>query len=1758
MPDTAPIAPAMDASDTGPWNWPPQGQSNVPSVQGGFEAPKEPEPQEPLASAPEQDFQITDIPKLVQEPDFKNSTPDKQEDMFDHLVGSVTSQHAQDFTPQQWQDYNKMVDANRQSFSPSTASSVLHGAGETVSSLGKTIAAGVGSVAPGLQHPIEMGKTVASSAAYDVGSAGNNIYHFVSRHIPGTHGYELDKKMAEIRSRIDSGELLGSPSKQAKQIKQWSKDLLPLQQQGNLLAEQRHKLTKPENALLLSHYIHTHNPKYWEALRRDVTSSSGDDFARQYHTDISESNGAKAFDAWYGKGSHEHLIGASDPMNLLFFMRAAKTASAISKVAKAANFTGEMAGFGVLNAIRNDPASSMSDIGEEALKSILAGTILHFGAKGVKSLLAKKKISPEGQSAPETTEPPTTQSDEIRQPSTEEMGAHPNGRESTGSENGSTSGPSDQGEAPAGTGEEAKVAPPAAPQPGDTIAHADTDARAVAAGFEIPERGTRWTEAGATAEAADRMKDSTYATRLVQFLLQNPEVRIDPVNAIVLGEHLGRLADEFERQREELKRRPDPAGSARLSELEQSYRDALEVTTKAGSQAGSEMRARQIARAKAALESLPSILSTMEAKNGGPLDAETRAQVEKDFDEKKAAEAASAAAQKAAEDNKTAEVTPPVTESVKRSRKASKQQFLDALSKAAEDARKRLRGETGGTVMATIDPLGLTNYAIIGADYIARGVVKTAELGAALIKEFGEAIKPHINEIIAASRAYHEKAKTDWKESATTAKEGLLANASVGTPEELNALAAQVARAHVYADPSLTGEQPEHAKELISRVRADLAKVGQNLSESETARAITGYGPKPAPKRTAAQKRLSELKAQILAQEKLEDAQKGILPWIRRTFAPQSDPVRRKLTELRDEVRKITDKEVEAGRMKSGQHKREKQLENQIADIEAQIAAPGHKGRSPLSPLPETARSKELTARRDALRAHLNDLRAEEVRKEQVRRRVGALRERLNDLLSRLATGDREHPEAPKAEDSPEIRTLKGQIASVQREMRAEDRTMTPSPTQEELYNQRRIKAAKASEAHYKELLARKQFNRQLPKTHPLNQEAQQAVDAAKEAKDAFEQAAEDSGARAEQRLQSTLERLRDRVAQINSILEGGQPKSGPTRQEPKSPEYSALKNERDRLNKVLSNQRLAKAKSAREAADAAARAMDEQIATLDRITADARKRRRPLVRQEAELQELRESRGWVDAPALERYKKLRQARIARDEAAAREVQKTGRVPVKKSRRQIELDDRVRELEVQAVRANNKLKATISAVEYRNLPPWARGLRRLSDFFREAAISGYHTAGKLAGFASLRQFDTAAKEMSGLLLSRLPYFRELMQDARFESAGGTFAEDAKARGNYLLTLVKTEFSKGLRQGFQQLRTGEHNERTLYDKPHLQPQGIESRILSRIGGGSLHAAIKAPIIIGTHEANLARMESLGKSTGGEIPKQSYGYAKRQALQEENAFAAWFKQGVRQMEGPDKLNGRVSPTKAMLAAFGKIFLTKDIIKTPSNWIAQIWEGLSGLPRSFGRTRSAFKRGLQNMPIQERETTSRLAKAGTVGVTMLAWGFLDSFRPPSKRVFGGFYEPGHRDEKDPAFGAMRLWGTSNSHWWAIMTHNPFAAIGQIGSTVGRAYQTALKKGDSQAIAVSEGMVKSMLGLMETSPVGGSVMRLSQHHDAKSLIGDELRSLIPASVVNYAEDQDTAKGRVRKTVGDQIQYGIPKGLGLPNRQQLPVKRTH
>lgn len=133
-----------------------------------------------------------------------------------------------------------------------------------------------------------------------------------------------------------------------------------------------------------------------------------------------------------------------------------------------------------------------------------------------------------------------------------------------------------------------------------------------------------------------------------------------------------------------------------------------------------------------------------------------------DFSDKQAEQAKDIASgvRKATNEAKTAtqKVLDAIKEEPKPEAKARKGRVSQFITDQAAAARERIKARlTEGRVSSGLDPQELADHAIVGAEYIAKGVEKFAEWSKKMADEFGERIVPHLKGIFDAAKAKVEE-----------------------------------------------------------------------------------------------------------------------------------------------------------------------------------------------------------------------------------------------------------------------------------------------------------------------------------------------------------------------------------------------------------------------------------------------------------------------------------------------------------------------------------------------------------------------------------------------------------------------------------------------------------------------------------------------------------------------------------------------------------------------------------------------------------------------------------------------------------------------------------------------------------------------------------------------------------------------------------------------------------------------------------------
>ena len=477
-------------------------------------------------------------------------------------------------------------------------------------------------------------------------------------------------------------------------------------------------------------------------------------------------------------------------------------------------------------------------------------------------------------------------------------------------------------------------------------------------------------------------------------------------------------------------------------------------------------------------------------------------------------------------------------------------------------------------------------------------------------------------------------------------------------------------------------------------------------------------------------------------------------------------------------------------------------------------------------------------------------------------------------------------------------------------------------------------------------------------------------------------------------------------------------------------------------------------------------------------------------------------------------------------------------------RRQLELDPEARRLKGDLQTSKLKWEKLLAKDQLSNRPKWQKILGGTAWAARESALSGYHTLAKLAGFTGGKLAEIPLTQTAERVWGLIPGFRDI-------AAKSEFGPGANARA--LGKLYSEFFTTGMKQAYQQLRTGTSDFKAQYgdDKIALNYPSFF---------GNLHGVEKTPLRVGSAAMSRERiiqksMNDLSSKAVAEghditdpiiqaaINKLSFDAGTNDILMGNNLFADKVNGFFRSMEGKTK-TGEPSIELNILSTLAKTFLTKGIVRTPANFVTQVFERTPlGLARGLARGGRAIYKGVDNVPPAERTAIMRLLGVGSVGSGMFLWGALDALRSPDNRMFGGYYQPGEkRDTNDVKFGSVRLGDYTAPHY---LTHNLLSEPAQMGNTLMRVSISALNKKDRTNKGLVAGTIAATLGLAQQAPIANPAFRLEQLGDPRqqsSYFGDLVRGLIPQLVQNIAEDVDQSEGpRKAKGIIEKAKLGIP-----------------
>lgn len=440
--------------------------------------------------------------------------------------------------------------------------------------------------------------------------------------------------------------------------------------------------------------------------------------------------------------------------------------------------------------------------------------------------------------------------------------------------------------------------------------------------------------------------------------------------------------------------------------------------------------------------------------------------------------------------------------------------------------------------------------------------------------------------------------------------------------------------------------------------------------------------------------------------------------------------------------------------------------------------------------------------------------------------------------------------------------------------------------------------------------------------------------------------------------------------------------------------------------------------------------------------------------------------------------------------------------------------------------------------EEAGLPKAQKALRGFAGLSRGLALSGYHTLGKLASFSLTRMIETPAAEAVGALIRQVPGIDDIAAKANMES-GAEYSGLAKFYRDGAIKGAQDAYETSTQKGKSGLKAELGDE-----TPNIQTV----KWYDYFGIG--HAAEKSFLLRGDFELRLEKAHQAAIKNGldvtdslvaGAIRKDAFDYANRAILQENNLFANLLKGAERQVM--EWASDRPMVQKQMIALryLFDSFITKGIVKAPTNMILQSLERSPvGLLRAAAYTTYARITGVSGLTAAEANMITRLWKLGAIGSAMFAWGAIDATKDPKDRMFGGFFQSGDkRGADDVQWGRIRVGNTQVPAW---ITEAPFISA-QMGSTFMRVTKSKVSKKDANDRGALAGALSATMALASAAPVANplsSALQKTEKGEANQILWDWMASEMPQFTDNVAYDLD-GKSRAPKGLGQTLELNTP-----------------
>jgi hypothetical protein len=1114
------------------------------------------------------------------------------------------------------------------------------------------------------------------------------------------------------------------------------------------------------------------------------------------------------------------------------------------------------------------------------------------------------------------------------------------------------------------------------------------------------------------------------------------------------------------------------------------------------------------------------------------------------------------------------------------------QRILDVLAEKlgtqAQSARDRIKQRRReGRLNMGLDPTDLADHAIIGADYIVKGTGNLAEWSVKMINEFGDYIKPYLDQIFKAAnerlnteigvavetskekriskKELKTKVEAEAKRSADQSPDGKIQRAinlirdNLGDDEVIGSIVRGLAKA-VHAKAYRSGNMLNR-NQFADAVHKIVSREIEGWSEVNTKEAMVGYGIFKQLTKEAETVRLRELNGEIRELSKQTDIRSGNAPKKSGSERPQKGTLERievKNTKALLKRFGITVKDPQT-QLSGAMDAIKNRLRNHIEELTERIATGERAPKK--QPIAYDEEASALKEERDALQAQFDTLygKTERTIEEKIaayeisnQKLIEAKEKAIAAERERIAAGKKYTPKQKEKLTSPKLEEQKEQLAQLSDEaklVRASDYLRKEED--------RQVSISKRLRAIEEEILgiAKKKEKEQGPVSGPvafLQGKLKEAEAKLKKFRDDKKvKKTED-----EQILQKLINQQKAAEEKL-ARLQNDQKKVLGKKSMVLNQEQRKVQNEIDDLNKQSKEyQEASKKRTTQEERNI--KSWERRIALLEKQRADKgvkqpKKPAEPMTERELALQkahaELKaeiqqddwylENRGKL---AIEAY---RNTLIKRKENFIRRSAEKDFAP--KVRVEKAFDPIAEKLKVEVERVKNEFEEDRRLAEYQGKSSFEKAAIQTVAWKRTAVLFYVSTLAKL-GVASLEiPIFKIPLSAAGMVLRQLPAYKQIAKLAPSEG-GGKVSEDVKAFASGFYTGASEAFGIGIKQKESSL--------TLLNR--RETSGAESKMpKNRFFNApqKLHEAIKNPTKQGVYRLSLQRWLNWQRNRGIEIYGPEGEAARLQAslgafkdaensiFLGNNALVKFYNSIVQQA-----LANKNAGVRA-LGYTAQEFI--PIVRIPLNIVQFTVESQVGIPLSLARTIAAkIHGGLENISPEQANGIMRQAKAGSIGLMMMAIGASN----PS--YFGGLHRDGRKPEEDELqFGEGMIMGMKIPKY---AMHIPLLNCIQIGATVRQIIDEKIEDAEGfgeKSDVVAMAILEAQMSFVKEVPFINIANEVSQYFKIDRVgptAGALIRSNIPGFIQETAkwidrdEDGKVIK-RDSKTLLNVVSQGLP-----------------